>query len=453
MTGAAPGSPASESAELKISDLDHAFGQTVVFHDAAFSFKSGRLYGVVGPNGAGKTTLMRILAGLQRPGRGEVTFAGATVPLGNASRCRAAGISYISQELSLIDAWTVGEQLKHELRDGQAIDRALLLLELFETPLTLQARVGGLSADERQVLEIAKGLARPADILLLDEPTTGLTVTQRGTLYGEVLARAARGALAIIVSHDRERLDRAANDIVIVAEGKIVDGDRQPSRRALTRSSRAPTSESDSAPDLAIDFGNGIVIEARAGDCIGLTGALKVGVHEFLRRAYGLVKPAPNITYLRHRWRAGLRRSRSFGLAYLSRNRNTEWGFPDQPLWFTVSAASAAELAPFTIIRRSDERHRATASIEEMAVTPPDIDLPLAHFSGGNRQKILLATMMSSRAQILLFDEPLSGIDAQARQRLASAVKSASERGLITFVYSQEREDLRLMCTKVVEIN
>jgi len=450
MSGAA--SPAVDAADLQISGLDHAFGQTVVFDDAAFSFRCGRLYGIVGPNGAGKTTLMRILAGLQRPTRGEVTFAGATIPLGNASGCRAAGISYISQELSVIDVWTVGEQLKHELRDRQEIERALLLLQLFETPLPLQARIGGLSADERQVLEIAKGLARPANILLLDEPTTGLTVAQRGTLYREVLACVARGALAIIVSHDRERLDKAANEIVLVAEGKIVDGDREPSR-APALSGRAPTSGSDSPSDLAIDFGNGIVIEARAGDCIGLTGALKVGVHEFLRRAYGLVKPAPDITYRRNRWRAGLRRSRRFGLAYLSRNRSTEWGFPDQPLWFTISAARAAEMAPFTIIRRSDERHRATASIEEMAVTPPNIDLPLAHFSGGNRQKILLATMISSRSQILLLDEPLSGIDAMARQRLAWAVRSASERGLITFVYSQEREDLKAMCTEVVEIN
>lgn len=433
------------STSLEIAGLTHGFGAQPVLADVSVTFERGCLYGVTGPNGAGKSTLLKIIAGLLKPWHGQLVLEGRLLSEFTPAAMRRAGIAYIAQDLTLIETWTVEDQLAFELRDERQVRRARRLLEEFGAP-GLTGPVSSLAIEQKQVLEIAKGLAREARVILLDEPTTGLDPAQRDSLYRHVQAQTSGGAFALAVSHDLERLRASADRFASVSDGAVEIRSDLPTPRQADPEAPALVQPSDF---VRLSFGERADIAVSRGEILGVTGTLRSGVQDFLRRAYGLSDTGADVALQGQSWKASLRNSKRHRVAYISRDRRREWGFDDRSLSFNLAIRSLTSTSPLNLVSERSEDREAAALIRSAGIRPEQPRLPFGAFSGGNRQKAIVAATLAQAPSVVLMDEPLSGIDTEARALLRASLEAYRSRGGAGIVYSQETEDLRRLCDRV----
>ena len=214
--------PLDSTPAARAAGLDLAHGEHVVLRDASFALPTGAVTALIGPNGAGKTTLLHALAGLLPPRRGQLEVAAAS---------RRGGVAYVLQSttvsprlpLTVRETVTMGRYATAgALRrlgpaDRAAVDRALEavgLTDLARRPLH------ELSGGQRQRALVAQGLAQDADLLLLDEPITGLDLVSRQHILDAIAAARAAGKAVVVSTHDLG--DAAAADHLLLLAGRVV---------------------------------------------------------------------------------------------------------------------------------------------------------------------------------------------------------------------------------------
>lgn len=186
-----------------------------------FAVPEGSITALIGPNGAGKTTLMDLLYGLGRPAVGQITVAGLQLPRDELAVKRRVG--FVSPDLSYVSWGKVGAALDFVsgFYPDWRLDEAERLLDLFQ--LSRKAKIAGLSFGERTRLSLIVALARETDLLLLDEPTTGLDVSTRKHLFAELLHYIEMPGRAVVISsHQLSDLERLADRVAVLNRGRLM---------------------------------------------------------------------------------------------------------------------------------------------------------------------------------------------------------------------------------------
>jgi ABC-2 type transport system ATP-binding protein len=220
---------------LHVDGVSRSFGDRQVLKDISFAVTAGRMTGFVGANGAGKTTTMRIMLGVLAADAGEVTWRGA--PLDRPTRQR---FGYMPEERGLYPKMTVTEQIVylgqlHGLSRGDAHRRTGALLERLGLGERADDQVEKLSLGNQQRVQVAAAIVHDPEVLVLDEPFSGLDPLAVETVLGVLRERAAAGAPVLFSSHQLELVERLCDDLVIIAGGMI----RAAGSRAELRSSYA----------------------------------------------------------------------------------------------------------------------------------------------------------------------------------------------------------------------
>lgn len=223
---------------LKAQDLCVHYGEYCALHNFTLEAEPGEFIGVVGPNGGGKTTLLRALLGLLPSAHGALEVAGH--------------VSYVAQDavhmdpdapISVMEFASLGRLGKQFWKRPRPMDHERVQEALQETGVwDLRAlRLSKLSGGQRQRVHLAQALCQDADILLLDEPTTGIDPKSRDDLY-QLLRHLSRDhALTIVmVSHDTETVSRIADRVVVVDKTKRFDGDGPTYRKWAARTVDLP---------------------------------------------------------------------------------------------------------------------------------------------------------------------------------------------------------------------
>ena len=429
---------------LQLNDVSHAFSDNIVLNEVSFSVSQPSLIGVYGPNGAGKSTLLKIIGGLLTPRSGQVILGRCKLPLGSPSRVRRQGVRYVSQELSLIEEWTVGEQLRYEAK-GKNINHTLDLLREFDFEATLDQKIETLSPEEKQLLEIAKSFCENTKLFLVDEPTSGLDERQRQVLYKKLQNAVADGAIVLIVSHDLNRLREYGNSFIEVFDQKVVLRDELP---PIDRQPSTNHKDVDSTEVISLTSDNFDRFDIPTKSIIGISGSYAAGAHNLLRQIYGISDSDIEISFGDGSWSPSIRSSRNRTIAFLSRDRQREWGFPNLPIWQNIAARIFAGKGHHFRNERA-ERNLAIRVMKKAGVRPLFPDMVFDKFSGGNRQKALVASELRKNPMLLLLDEPISGIDLAARSWLQIALREYVMAGGTALIYSQELDDLKIMCDAV----
>lgn len=213
---------------LHVDGVSRRFGDRQVLRDVSFTVGAGRMTGFVGANGAGKTTTMRIMLGVLAPDSGRVTWRGA--PLTRRDRQR---FGYLPEERGLYPKMTVGEQLGYlgQLHGMSRADARRTTMELLER-LGVAERAGEqvekLSLGNQQRVQVAAALVHDPQVLVLDEPFSGLDPVAVDVVVGVLRERAARGVPVLFSSHQLDVVERLCDDLVIIADGAIrAAGSRQ----------------------------------------------------------------------------------------------------------------------------------------------------------------------------------------------------------------------------------
>ncbi|MCB8878044.1 sugar ABC transporter ATP-binding protein [Acidisoma silvae] len=457
-----PNTPAAQPppAIVDMIGVSKHFGAVKALNDATLSIAQGRMISILGHNGAGKSTLIRILAGLMKPSSGQVSVpvrSRDSEPFG-PRQARAVGIRCVFQELSLCDGLTVYENTKiiHPKLRGigwQNKSRSLIRAALDDIfpghDIDANQLVGRLSIGRRQMVEIARAFTvtdAPIRLVILDEPTSSLDVTAADQLMKFTRLIRDRGMSCLFISHRLREVLEYTDDIVVMQDGRIVDN--LPMSSAVSESilvekmgsvenkipDAADTVASDKKRgDRVVDIvanGASKSLHATKGEVIGLAGLAGQGQRELLLQ----VLAASRRTMPGHK---------VIGRAsYVAGDRQGEGVFPLWTVADNLSIGALLRVSRAGVINLSRERALVARWCADLSIRTPRAKHPIRALSGGNQQKVLIARALADDPDIVLFDDPMRGVDFNTKAELYGLVRRMANAGCTFLWYTTEIAEL-----------
>ncbi|PDT50125.1 D-xylose ABC transporter ATP-binding protein [Sinorhizobium fredii] len=465
---------------LQIRDVAKSFGSVQALKRMNLSVRRGRVHTLLGENGAGKSTLMKILAGVYKPTSGTILLDGKTYQPQNPRAARAHGISIVFQELSLCRNLSVAENIfaSHEpsrfgfVRDRELIANAEALIEDLGLPVDVRVKVADLSIAQRQLVEIAKGLSLPADVIILDEPTSSLSDNEAEILFSIIDRLKERGKAVIYISHRMEEIMRLSDDITVIRDGEYVTTTQKfetsiESLIALMVGREmkdiypprvAPRPPADTPAVLATKHltmrgkFNDVSIDVKPGEVIGFFGLIGSGRSDIMKALFGMYRPEGEIL-LDGKPVALASPSEAIrqGIAFVTENRKEEGLVLPHSVERNVNMVALKQLAgPFGMMRSSDERAGAKAEVLRLAIKTASIDTSAGSLSGGNQQKIVLAKWLQIRPRVLILDEPTRGVDVGAKFEIYRIIRELAAEGAAILMVSSELPEVLGLSDRVV---
>ena len=441
---------------LTMTGMTKRFGNVVALDDVDFELEAGEVHALVGENGAGKSTLMKVLAGVQPPDEGATVLAGESVRFASVNEAQAHGVVMVYQELALVPSLSVAENLFlgsiPRLVDYRALyARARELLEQVELRIEPEQEVALLSIGEKQLVEIARALAREGRILVLDEPTAALSATETDRLFDIINKVKAQGVSVVYISHRLEEVFRIADRVTVLRDGRRVgtctlaetsaeDIVRLMVGKAVRRYTRPQRQGAGELGRFQVG-GGGLeptTITLRAGEVVGLAGVIGSGRERVLPTAFGLHGTA--------RWQGrpvrSPREAIRQGIVLVPSDRKTQGLVLALTVQENVSLATLERLQRLGFMQLAREREQALRWIERLSLRPPEPAKPVHELSGGNQQKVVIAKALATEPKVLLLDEPTRGVDVGARAELYDVIDDLSARGLGLLMSSSDTEEL-----------
>ncbi len=441
---------------VALRDIRKCFGATEALRGASLVLEPGSVHALLGENGAGKTTHVRTLYGSVRPDSGAIELDGKRVEIENPSRALALGIGMVHQHFMLVPALSVaanlllGEPGSAWLPPRRRNDEARALLERFDLPLDPEARTDTLAVAQMQRLEIARALARGANVLVLDEPTAVLAPPEVDELLALLARLRDEGKSIVLISHKLEEITAVCDRVTVLRAGETVasqslDGldaaalGRLMVGDALPPPGRPPvvepgplalTLEGVRAGGLA-----GIDLELRAGELVALAGIdgngqgpleeILAGVRALDAGSVRVLRP-PHALLSGDRHRTGLVHDRSV----------------DETL-VLPEAASGGGPPVFArgLVRRKALRDAARAAIERFEIKAQP-EAAARALSGGNQQKLCVARALRARPGVLVAVNPTRGLDLAATAAVREELRREVRAGTAVLWISTELEEV-----------
>jgi ABC-type uncharacterized transport system ATPase subunit len=419
---------------LELKDIRKSFGSVHANDGISFTVEAGTLHGLLGENGAGKSTLMKIVSGFIAADSGEITLDGTPLRLSSPDDAIAAGVGMLHQDplvflpLSVVDNFLLGSPGSMLVDRSEGVEALAELGGRFGFSFDPHAPARSLTVGERQQLEIVRLLHLGAKVLILDEPTTGISATQRVELFQTLRVLAEDGMIVIFVSHKLEEVEELCHRVNVMRRGRVVGEAEMPCPaerlvemmfgRVLTESELSHAAQGTTVLELdRVTLRERTLTTAELslsiheGEVVGLAGLEGSGQRALLRGAAGQLAPVSGTLSVDGRDLTG----RSYlefldaGVHYLPAGRLEEGLVPGLTIAEHFLLAGGA--TDF-FIDWSDARQQAQAKIDDFSIrgTP---DSTAESLSGGNQQRLLLA-MMPHELRLLLMDHPTRGLDIES---------------------------------------
>lgn len=469
----APGRDPVEGPRLQITAVSKAFGAVRALSDVALECRAGEVHGLIGENGAGKSTLMAVAAGALVPDAGEVLIDGEPVA-GDPARARQLGLAIVHQEPSLMPDLTVAENMllslepTHRPSTSRIDSWASGLLREWneENRIRPGARVTALNAEERFTVEIVKALAREPKVLVLDEPTEHLSTEDVERLFERIRRLASRGVAVIYISHRIREVQRISERVSVLRDGRsqgtfltteLTEGRIIELIAGRTLSATFPDKPQrlDGEDRLVVRAGNGngfhdVDLNVRRGEILGLAGIEGNGQRAFARSLAGLNgdRLPVELDGERVRVRSSAAAARA-GIAYLSGERALEGVYADLTVRENFGLRNLAATSTLGFVASRKEVDAARTAVERFSVKADDISTPIGSLSGGNQQKVALASAMSTSPRVLIADEPTQGVDVGAKADIYQHLRAIADSGNSVVVLSSDNLELAGLCDRV----
>jgi ribose transport system ATP-binding protein len=456
---------AEEQVLLRVEGISKAFPGVQALSDVTLEANRGEVLAMVGENGAGKSTLIHILAGVHQPDTGRIRLEGQEMHFEMPHEAETAGISVVFQELSLVPNLTVAENVfagrqplgPIGLIDQRAMYRATQeLLNLFGVDFKPNTQVGKLSMGNQQMVEVIKALARNAKVLVLDEPTSSLTLQEAARLFDRLRQLKAQGLAIIYVSHHLEEIFEISDRVAVLRDGKLV-GVRPTAElnehgvvSMMVGRDLEPLTENvyaEAGPEMlrVEGFSRSTVFKdinftLHAGEVLTFFGLVGAGRTEVARALMALDHGATGRVSVRgqevhiHSPSAAMKA----GLAYLSEDRKNEGLFLDKTIMDNFLAPNLDKVAPGGWLQWSILQRISTKYTKQLDVRTPSLKQKLRNLSGGNQQKVFLGEWLATEPQILIVDEPTRGIDVGTKQEIHRLLRQLAAEGKAVMVISSD---------------
>jgi simple sugar transport system ATP-binding protein len=461
--------------DVELRNIHKTFGKVHANEDISLLVKSGEVQGILGENGAGKSTLMKILSGFFRADSGSILLDGKEVKISSSADSVKLGIGMLHQDpldfppLKVIDNLIVGS------REGMVPNRKRVLKEFndlqeqFNFHVSPDAYIENLSVGERQQLEIIRLLWLGADVLILDEPTTGISATQKQQLFDMVRKLAKQGKAIIFVSHKLEEVESLCSQIAVFRQGKNVGQMKPPYvtdklvemmfGKVLQQTNKCCDSQEDiniEVTDLQIDDVRLPIEDVNfnicKGEVIGLAGMEGSGQVLILRALAGIVRPSGG-----HIWmHDGTDKKHDLaGKHYFD--------FKEEGIAFLPAARleegliAGLNLKEHFILAEKQEsffiNQKAMDELTDKRIKEFNIkgspELSIESLSGGNQQRAELA-LLRSPLKLLLLDHPTRGLDIESSMYIWNKMKQRCKEGASIIFVSSDLDEVLLYSDRIL---
>ncbi|MBA3593929.1 MAG: sugar ABC transporter ATP-binding protein [Pseudomonadota bacterium] len=463
------------SVAIEFRDAVKEFGPVRVLHGVSLDLQPGRIYGLLGENGAGKSTLMKILAGYESLTGGELLVDGAACTFSRSRQAEDLGIVLIHQEFNLAEDLTIAQNifLGHEFNRGFFLDDVRMRREAAEAlakvglDIDPDTRVRQLIVAEKQMVEIARALARHARLLIMDEPTATLTPGETERLFELMASLKSLGTTIIYISHKLDEVERITDEVIVMRDGKLVAREPTPalSRRQMANlmvgreladlfPPKLPVSSA--APALKVTgltvpgWATQVSFQVQPGEILGFAGLVGAGRTELFEGLLGIREREAGQVELQGR-AVTLRSPRDaarLGLTYLSEDRkgkglHVNFGLRQNLTLMALERYARPWLKP------QAERVALEQAVADYGIRAGSLDAIASSLSGGNQQKLALAKVLHPAPAVVVLDEPTRGVDVGAKREIYHLIQQLASRGLAVIVISSELMELIGLCHRV----
>ncbi len=466
---------------LELFNIVKQFPGVLANDHVNLTLKKGEVHALLGENGAGKTTLMNIIYGIYKADEGEIYVNGQKADITSPHKALEYGIGMIQQHFSLVPSFSVVENIALGLKELNIVPRMDIvkkrvkaLSKKFGLDVNPNSRIWQLSAGEQQRVEILKLLYMNSQIMILDEPTAILTPQEAEGLFQTIREMVKYGASVIFISHKLKEVLEISDRITVMRHGKVIDtlerkdaNEKILARKMVGRDVvlRIPKSEakpgklklsvkelysnSDKGP-LAV---NGLSLQVRSGEILGIAGVAGNGQRELAESIYGLrdytgevnvdgvkMKPLDVVSRIRR------------GVAYVPQDRKGVALCGGLPIYYNLFLklfTSNQKNFNSYFFNPSWLRKDAKRLVEEYSVSASSLDLSVKYLSGGNMQKIVLARELSMNPELIIAVHPTRGLDVGAMEAVYKILLKARENGAGILLIAGDLEEIFTLSDRV----
>jgi len=469
---------------LEMRGITKRYPGVVANDDIDLEVRPGEIHALLGENGAGKSTLMNVLYGLAVPDEGEILLDGEVIDIESPSDAIARGINMVHQHFMLVPVLSVADNIllgAETMRgpifidEGESKKRIIELGQRFGFDIDPDAKVSSLSVGWQQRVEILKALYRKARILVLDEPTAVLTPQETKEIFAVLRRLADEGHSIVFISHKLYEVLEIADRITVIRRGKVV-GQRKPSETdegdlaelmvgrevqlTVDRGESHPADArltvsglhvNDDRGQLAV---NGVDLEVRAGEILGIAGVAGNGQDQLVESIVGLRKPsAGNINLDGNDVTGHKPRSMSdAGVGYVPGDRQRFGLILSFPLTDNL-VLNSYHRRPFSNGILRDEAAIEANAVERIKlfdVRTPSADVPAGTLSGGNQQKIVVAREFGRDLSLLVLDQPTRGLDVGSIEFIHRRTIEKRDDGTAVLLVSAELDEVLELSDRIV---
>lgn len=468
---------------LELRGVSKRFAGVTALDGVDFTLGRGEIHGLVGENGAGKSTLMKIIAGVHEHFEGEMRLDGRPIRLRSPRDARDAGIGMVHQELSIVPALSVAENVMLGRQPVNGLGmvswrrmraQAAAQLRTLGLDIDPDAVAGDLPLGLQQMIELARVLSSGARILILDEPTSALSPPEVERLFALLERLRASGHSVVFISHFLDDVLRISDAVTVFRNGRRVDGARAAEvdknwliERMIGRGHErleeglAETRLLPALPETPVvleaeglgveGLFEGASLRVHAGEVVGIYGFMGSGQLELARALSGklpLDHGTVRVDGHKARLRGGTPAAKRAGIAFVPESRRAML-FAPEPVFRNISI-SILERIHRLLLRPRVEREIAQGHVQRLGVRPPRVDLPVGQLSGGNQQKVALARWLTHLPRVLLLSEPTRGMDVGAKDDVVRIVRALRDEGIGIIIVSSEPETVLSLADRIL---
>jgi len=481
-----------EHGDLSIRNLSKTFPGQRALDSVSLDVHPGEIHALLGHNGSGKSTLIKIIAGFHQPDAGgEVFVAGEPLMFGAPQESLRAGLRFVHQNLGLVGRFSAVENIGlggYTLKSGRRIDwdAQTMMAETLMTRLgfdfDLHKPLDECRAVERTAVAIARALddrSGAMRFLVLDEPTAALPPAEVDHLFDLIREIANQNVGLIYVSHRLDEIEMLATRATVLRDGRLIGTyamaglQRRELVSILTGTEGHVAHERGDGPvadgnEVAYRVENlrtatiaGISFEIARGEILGVAGLAGSGREDLPTAAAAveetvvdqlLIGAPPGSSTDAAEFAGALDavEMRRCGVILALGNTRRDAAVRRFSVRENITLPVLARYRRSTRLQRTAERNASTKWIDELDIAPKDVECEFALLSGGNQQKVLIATALNQNPTVLVLDEPTAGVDIGARNAIYQLIREQAAGDVSFLIASSDIEDLISLCDRVL---
>ena len=457
---------------VEVVGVSKRFPGVVALNQANFAVYPGEVVALIGENGAGKSTLMKILGGLHRQDEGEIRIDGKPVEIRNVSDSLHLGISLIHQELNNLDNLDVGGNIflgREPLTGGflRLIDRRKIAddsrayLQKVGLELSPTTPLSSLSIAQQQLVEIAKALSVNARVIIMDEPTSCLTLTETNRLLKLIQELKSGGVSVVYISHRLMEVQACADRVVGLRDGRnsgilrkseishdsmvrLMVGRNLDLKKSTTRNGDRENRIEIKAIVSPFFPSHKISFDVRKGEILGLAGLVGAGRSELAITMFGIVKPLAGEISINDQ-RVNIRSPRDAiqnGIYLVPEDRRKTGLITSITVRENITLPDLWSYATYGLVSYKRELLSAENQRQKLSIKTASTNTLAKNLSGGNQQKVVLAKWLSLQPKLIIFDEPTRGVDVGSKAEIYRLMRGLSEAGVFILMISSDMEEV-----------